>query len=162
MRRGGLRRAALHRGELLADRRRIDLAHEAPDVLQLATLSLVALDALRFEHPFKKFPLEIHLRQTRFGQRYERCAHRLQLEHFAFPAGLADEFVLHASYHSAPMPKNHGFTCKPGELRELAQSVLDQARRAGTAGCDCDVSESYGVSVTVRMGKPDTVEHNRD
>jgi PmbA protein len=60
------------------------------------------------------------------------------------------------------MPKNHGFTCKPGELRELAQSVLDQARRAGTSGCDCDVSESYGLSVTVRMGKPDTVEHNRD
>jgi PmbA protein len=60
------------------------------------------------------------------------------------------------------MPKHHGFTCKSGELRELAQSVLDQAKRAGTAGCDCDVSESYGLSVTVRKGKPDTVEHNRD
>ena len=60
------------------------------------------------------------------------------------------------------MPKHHGFTCEPGQLRELAQSVLDQARRAGAAGCDCDVSESYGLSVTVRKGKPDTVEHNRD
>jgi PmbA protein len=60
------------------------------------------------------------------------------------------------------MPKHHGFTCEPGELRELAQSVLDQARRAGAAGCDCDVSESHGLSVTVRKGKPDTVEHNRD
>jgi PmbA protein len=60
------------------------------------------------------------------------------------------------------MPKHHGFTCEPGELRNLAQSVLDQARRAGAAGCDCDVSESHGLSVTVRMGKPDTVEHNRD
>jgi PmbA protein len=60
------------------------------------------------------------------------------------------------------MPKHHGFTCAPEELRSLAQSVLEQARRAGAAGCDCDVSESYGLSVTVRKGKPDTVEHNRD
>ena len=60
------------------------------------------------------------------------------------------------------MPKHHGFTCGPGELESLAQAVLDQARRAGASGCDCDVSESYGLSVTVRMGKPDTVEHNRD
>ena len=60
------------------------------------------------------------------------------------------------------MPKHHGFTCAPEQLRALAQSVLDQARRAGAAGCDCDVSESYGLSVTVRKGKPDTVEHNRD
>jgi PmbA protein len=60
------------------------------------------------------------------------------------------------------MPKHHGFTCAPDQLRGLAQSVLDQARRAGAAGCDCDVSESYGLSITVRKGKPDTVEHNRD
>ena len=60
------------------------------------------------------------------------------------------------------MPKHHGFTCEPGQLRSLAQSVLDQARQAGAAGCDCDVSESHGLSVTVRKGKPDTVEHNRD
>jgi PmbA protein len=60
------------------------------------------------------------------------------------------------------MPKHQGFTCEPAQLRSLAQSVLDQARRAGAAGCDCDVSENYGLSVTVRKGKPDTVEHNRD
>ena len=60
------------------------------------------------------------------------------------------------------MPKHHGFTCEPAELRRLAQSVLDQARRAGASGCDCEVSESHGLSVTVRMGQPDTVEHNRD
>jgi PmbA protein len=60
------------------------------------------------------------------------------------------------------MAKHHGFSCEPGELASVAQSVLDQARRAGAGGCDCDVSESYGLSVTVRKGKPDTVEHNRD
>ena len=60
------------------------------------------------------------------------------------------------------MPKHHGFTCDAGELRALAQTVLDHARRAGAAGCDCEVSESHGLSVTVRKGEPDTVEHNRD
>jgi PmbA protein len=60
------------------------------------------------------------------------------------------------------MPKHHGFTCEPGELRALAQSVLEHARRAGAAACDCDVSESYGLTVTVRKGRPDTLEHNRD
>ncbi|HEX5766629.1 MAG TPA: metalloprotease PmbA, partial [Burkholderiales bacterium] len=42
------------------------------------------------------------------------------------------------------------------------QAVLDRARRAGASGCECDVSEGYGLSVTVRKGKPDTIEHNRD
>ena len=60
------------------------------------------------------------------------------------------------------MPKRHGFSCERAELESLAQAVLERARRAGASGCDCDVSEGYGLSVTVRKGKPDTVEHNRD
>jgi PmbA protein len=60
------------------------------------------------------------------------------------------------------MPKRHGFSCDPGELRSLAQAVLDRARHAGANGCDCDVSEAYGLTVTVRKGQPDTIEHNRD
>ena len=60
------------------------------------------------------------------------------------------------------MPKRHGFSCERSELESLAQAVLERARSAGASGCDCDVSEGYGLSVTVRMGKPDTVEHNRD
>lgn len=60
------------------------------------------------------------------------------------------------------MPKRHGFSCQSGELRSLAQAVLERARRAGASGCDCDVSEGYGLTVTVRKARPDTVEHNRD
>ncbi|HEV3011378.1 MAG TPA: metalloprotease PmbA [Burkholderiales bacterium] len=60
------------------------------------------------------------------------------------------------------MPKRHGFSCERAELESLAQAVLERARHAGASGCDCDVSEGYGLSVTVRKGKPDTVEHNRD
>jgi PmbA protein len=60
------------------------------------------------------------------------------------------------------MPKRHAFSCQRSELEALAHAVLERARRAGASGCDCDVSEGYGLSVTVRKGKPDTVEHNRD
>ena len=51
------------------------------------------------------------------------------------------------------MPKRHGFSCERGELESLAQSALRRAaRRRG--GCDCEVSEGYGLTVTVRKGKP--------
>ena len=60
------------------------------------------------------------------------------------------------------MPKRHGFSCDQTELREIAHAVLERAKRAGASGCDCDVSEGFGLSVTVRKGKPDTIEHNRD
>src|SRR4026209_2481004 len=60
------------------------------------------------------------------------------------------------------MPKRHGLSCDQDELRELAHAVLARAKRAGASGCDCDVSEGFGLSVTVRKGKPDTIEHNRD
>jgi PmbA protein len=60
------------------------------------------------------------------------------------------------------MPKRHGFSCQRAELEALAQAALERARRAGASGCECDVSEGYGLSVTVRKAQPDTVEHNRD
>src|SRR5262245_44232571 len=60
-----------------------------------------------------------------------------------------------------PQP-SRGFSCKPAELRELAATVLERARRVGASGCDCDVSEGYGLTVTVRKGRPDVLEHNRD
>src|SRR5262245_9556410 len=60
------------------------------------------------------------------------------------------------------MPKRHGFSCSRAELESLAQAALARARGAGASGCECDVSEGYALSVTVRKGRPDTVEHNRD
>ena len=61
-----------------------------------------------------------------------------------------------------PAARHPGFTCDRAELESLAQAVLERARRAGANGCDCDVSEGHGLTVTVRKGKPDTIEHNRD
>ena len=61
-----------------------------------------------------------------------------------------------------PVARHPGFTCDRAELESLARAVLERAKRAGASACDCDVSEAHGLTVTVRMGKPDTIEHNRD
>jgi PmbA protein len=60
------------------------------------------------------------------------------------------------------MPPERRFTYSSGELREHAQSVLDSARRLGASACECEVSEAYGLSVTVRKGAVETIEHHRD
>jgi len=60
------------------------------------------------------------------------------------------------------MPKEIRFTHTQAQLGDIAQAVLDAARRAGASACECEVSEGTGLSVTVRRDEPDTVEHNRD
>jgi PmbA protein len=60
------------------------------------------------------------------------------------------------------MPKRHGFSFQAHELREMAEQLLARAQHVGASGCDCEISEAYGLTVTVRKGKPDTIEHNRD
>jgi len=59
--------------------------------------------------------------------------------------------------------KNGGrFTYAHERLQDFAAQVLAHARRLGASACECDVSEGQGLSVTVRKGAVDTVEHNRD
>jgi len=60
------------------------------------------------------------------------------------------------------MPIASRFTHSPERLRELAQAVCDTARRLGASSCECEVSEGYGFTVSVRKDAVDTVEHNRD
>ncbi|OGA14947.1 MAG: metalloprotease PmbA [Betaproteobacteria bacterium RIFCSPLOWO2_02_FULL_66_14] len=54
------------------------------------------------------------------------------------------------------------FTYSPERLRELAKSAGEVATRLGATSWVCEVSEGYGLSVTVRKSAVDTVEHNRD
>jgi len=72
--------------------------------------------------------------------------------------------VLPAASPKAPNRPGSGirFTYTPEQLRGFAQQVLDLARRAGASACECEVSEGNGLSVTVRMGAVETIEHNRD
>jgi PmbA protein len=60
------------------------------------------------------------------------------------------------------MPEPHRFTYASARLEEFAQGVLAQAKLAGATACECEVSEGYGLSVTVRKDEPETIEHNRD
>jgi len=60
------------------------------------------------------------------------------------------------------MSKVPALTYTQEALRETAQAVLAHARRLGAAACEVDVSEGYGLSVTVRKGAVETIEHNRD
>jgi PmbA protein len=47
-------------------------------------------------------------------------------------------------------------------LTDLASRVLDLARQGGASAAETEVSEGSGLSVTVRQGQVETIEHNRD
>jgi PmbA protein len=47
-------------------------------------------------------------------------------------------------------------------LRSIAADVLEYARKNGATGCDTEISEGYGQTVTVRRGEVETIEYNRD
>src|SRR5712675_187515 len=67
------------------------------------------------------------------------------------------------SRSAAPATRGQrGFSCAPEELHALARIVLERAKQAGADGCDCEVSEAFGLTVTVRKGTTDVIEHNRD
>ena len=50
----------------------------------------------------------------------------------------------------------------PQELTALAQEVLAEAGRQGASAAEVNIGASQGLSVTVRLGEVETVEHNRD
>jgi len=60
------------------------------------------------------------------------------------------------------MKIDNRFTYSDTQLREFAQTILGHAKSLGASACECDVSEGFGLSVTVRKGAIDTLEHNRD
>ena len=48
------------------------------------------------------------------------------------------------------------------ELQQVVSSALAEARVAGASAADADASVQQGLTVTVRMGEVDTIEHHRD
>ena len=60
------------------------------------------------------------------------------------------------------MTSRHQFTYSAAQLEEFAASIVGHAKRLGASACECDVSEGRGLSVTVRKGEVETIEHNRD
>lgn len=55
-----------------------------------------------------------------------------------------------------------GFSYSQASLRQIATDILKHAKNKGATGCDTDVSEGFGSSVSVRKGEVDTIEYNRD
>ncbi len=51
---------------------------------------------------------------------------------------------------------------KHQELQAVVAAILDQAQRQGASAAEAGVSAESGLSVTVRLGEVETVEHNRD
>lgn len=47
-------------------------------------------------------------------------------------------------------------------LQSLAAQVLDLARAGGASAAETEISEGSGLSLTVRHGEVETIEHNRD
>ncbi len=54
------------------------------------------------------------------------------------------------------------FSLRYETLQEIAADVLRHARDGGADGCEVEVSDGYGQTVTVRKGEVETIEHNRD
>jgi PmbA protein len=59
------------------------------------------------------------------------------------------------------MPEQE-FSYSRAHLEALAQQVLDEAKRRGATACEADVSEGFGLAVTVRRQEVETIEYNRD
>ena len=54
------------------------------------------------------------------------------------------------------------FAYSRATLEGLAAQVLDLARAAGASAAETEISEGSGLSVAVRHGEIETIEHNRD
>jgi PmbA protein len=48
------------------------------------------------------------------------------------------------------------------QLRDIASTVLEYAKTRGATSAECEVSEGFGQTVTVRRGEVETIEYNRD
>ena len=51
---------------------------------------------------------------------------------------------------------------KQKQLEQLVDDLLSEAKRAGASAAEAAVSSDAGLSLTVRMGEPETIEHTRD
>ncbi len=47
-------------------------------------------------------------------------------------------------------------------LKQITQDILARAAKAGASGCEAEVNQGFGQSVTVRLGQVETIEYNRD
>jgi PmbA protein len=51
---------------------------------------------------------------------------------------------------------------RKAELQQLVEDLLSEARRLGASAAEAAVSSNAGLSLTVRLGETETIEHTRD
>jgi PmbA protein len=51
---------------------------------------------------------------------------------------------------------------RKAQLQQLVEDLLIEARRKGATAAEAAVSTNAGLSLTVRLGEPETIEHTRD
>lgn len=51
---------------------------------------------------------------------------------------------------------------KIGELKQVVESLLDEARQLGASAAEAGMSIEEGLSVSVRLGEPETIERHQD
>ncbi len=54
------------------------------------------------------------------------------------------------------------FSNSPDTLRQIAQDLIQYAKKQGASACIAEVSDGFGQSVSVRQGEIETIEYNRD
>ena len=54
------------------------------------------------------------------------------------------------------------FSHSAPQFQELIQYLLEEAKALGATDAAAEISEGYGLSVAVRKGAIETIEHNRD
>src|SRR5215469_16798844 len=58
--------------------------------------------------------------------------------------------------------KQRYFPHTQDELKEIASDILRYAKELGASDAATEISEGDGLSVSVRRGEVETIEHNRD
>ena len=54
------------------------------------------------------------------------------------------------------------FSHSADTLRQIAQDLIQYARKQGASACAAEVSDGFGQAVSVRQGEVETIEYNRD
>jgi PmbA protein len=63
---------------------------------------------------------------------------------------------------STILTTDNRFSLSPETLRQVAQDLIQYAKKQGATACTAEVSDGFGQAVTVRQGEVETIEYNRD
>ena len=140
------------------------MAHYFAQKLHMTSSCLVTFDTMRKFDGFAQFVRQMKPCQLILAQFNQLLAERLQGVHLAFQLALAGSFgAVRCRFHIVSYHTDVTlFALSDQRLRELALDAIGHARSLGASDASCEVSESIGLSVSVRKKKVETIERTRD